>query len=85
MQKEQQQFAHRQGNHNGHESNTPDFVGVERKQAGGADTHQQRKDRAQGKQKPVSRQDESAELEELRVHVIKLSETDPLGRAAVRW
>ena len=59
------------------------LVGVERKQAGGTHADQQGKDRAQGNQESIGRQDEAAELEEMRVHGEK-DETDPLGRAAVR-
>ncbi len=48
-------------------------------------TDQQRKDRAQGNQESIGRQDETAELEEMRVHRSQEEdETDPLGRAAVR-
>ena len=53
---------------NGQQSHTPDFVGVEREQAGGANRDQQGNDRAHGNQESIGRQDEAAELEEMRVH-----------------
>ncbi len=52
----------------GQQSHTPDLVGVEREQAGGTNEEQQRSYGAQGNQKSIGRQDEAAELEEMRVH-----------------
>ena len=67
LQKHQNPAPH-QRRDNGEQSHTPDFVGVERKQAGITDAYQQGKHRAQGEEKSISRQDEAAELEEMRVH-----------------
>ncbi len=63
-----QEDSRHQDDNNGQQRHAPDLVGVERKQAGGTDADQQGEDRAQGNQESISRQDEAAELEEVRVH-----------------
>ena len=68
VQQDEEYAAAHQASDNGHKSPTPDFVGVERKQAGGTQADQEGKDRAQGNQESIGRQDEAAELEEMRVH-----------------
>ena len=83
--RDRQQLVAHQGRDDRKQSNTPDFFCVEGKRASGVDAHQQGEDRAQGNQKSISRQDQVAELEELRMHVRDLDETDPLGRNVVRW
>jgi hypothetical protein len=69
VQQDHENPAAHQASDNGHQGHAPDFVGVEREQAGSTQADQQRKDGAQGNQKSISRQDKAAELEEMRVHL----------------
>jgi hypothetical protein len=69
VQEDQENPAAYQAGDNGDQGHAPDFVGVKREQAGGTQADQQRKDGAQGNQKSISRQDQAAELEEMRVHL----------------
>ena len=71
-------ISQQRGN-NGEHSHFPDFVGVQGEQAGNANAQQKREDGAQGKQKSISRQDEAAELEEVRMHTGKLRRNRPTG------
>jgi len=68
IQQDQQNPASQERGDNGEQSQAPDFVSVERKQPGRANADQQGKHCAQGEEKSISRQDEAAELEEMRVH-----------------
>jgi len=67
VEEDEENAAGKDGRGQWRQGHTPDLVGVEREQRA-VRTRRAAKRRAQGNQKSMGRQDEAAELEEMRVH-----------------